>query len=112
MESTARKFPYAFLWVMILSPIILMNVVAFLALLKGNQSAGPVSAGNMAVSVLLVGCILSEIIAWVIIQIDIIKNKFHNKTFWILSMFFIPVIAEIVYLIRRKKLLNIPANPN
>jgi len=43
---------------------------------------------------------------WVIILSDMIKNKIHNKTFWIVTMFIIPSISTIFYLIQRNKLIR------
>jgi len=49
-------------------------------------------------------------IFWLFILIDMIKQKFKNKTFWILSMFFLPFFAPVVYLFRRKNLLHLKDN--
>lgn len=49
-------------------------------------------------------------IFWLIILVDMIKQRFINKTFWILSMFFVPFFAPVVYLFRRKKLLYLRNN--
>jgi len=46
------------------------------------------------------------ILVQVILISDIYKSKIHNKTFWISSMFYLAIIAPIIYLIRRKKLLG------
>tara|TARA_B100000953_G_C17962340_1_gene403403 strand:- start:7 stop:309 length:303 start_codon:yes stop_codon:yes gene_type:complete len=46
---------------------------------------------------------------WVIILLDMILNKLRDKTFWILSMFFIAFMAPVVYLFRRQKSLREPA---
>ena len=47
---------------------------------------------------------------WLIILLDMIKHKLFNKTFWILSMVFIPIFAPVVYLFRRKQLINLRNN--
>ena len=44
---------------------------------------------------------------WVIILSDMVKNKIYNKTFWILTMFIMPTIATIFYLIQRNRLLRL-----
>lgn len=44
---------------------------------------------------------------WIIVLSDMVKNKIPNNFFWIFSMFAIPTITPIVYLIQRKKLLRI-----
>lgn len=44
---------------------------------------------------------------WVIILSDMVKNKIYNKTFWILTMFIIPSITIVFYLIQRNRLLRL-----
>ena len=44
---------------------------------------------------------------WIIILSDMVKNKIHNKTFWILTMFIMPFISTIFYLIQRNKLMRL-----
>jgi len=45
-------------------------------------------------------------IGWIIFINDILQNKIYNKTFWIFSMFILPSISQVVYLIQRHKLLR------
>ncbi len=42
---------------------------------------------------------------FIIVLSDIVKNKIYNKTFWVMSMFILPSIAPIIYIIRRNKLI-------
>lgn len=44
---------------------------------------------------------------WVIILSDMVKNKIYNKTFWIMTMFIMPTIATIFYIIQRNKLIRL-----
>ena len=44
---------------------------------------------------------------WIIILSYMIKNKIYNKSFWILTMFIMPFISTIFYLIQRNKLLRL-----
>lgn len=44
---------------------------------------------------------------WIIILSDMVKNNIHHKTFWILTMFIMPSISTIFYLIQRNKLLRL-----
>lgn len=44
---------------------------------------------------------------WIIILSDMVKNNIYHKTFWILTMFIMPSISTIFYLIRRNKLLRL-----
>src|SRR5690625_1482070 len=45
--------------------------------------------------------------AWVILMSDMVKNQIYKKSFWILSMFILPTIAPIFYLIQRKRLIHL-----
>ena len=45
-------------------------------------------------------------IGWIIVFFDMLKNKIHNKQFWVLSMFFVMQVTPIIYLIRREGLLS------
>lgn len=44
-------------------------------------------------------------VVWLITLFDIIKQNVHNKSFWLLSMFFLAPLAIIFYLIRRERLI-------
>lgn len=44
---------------------------------------------------------------WVIILSDMLKHKIYNKTFWIMTMFIMPSIATIFYMIQRNKLMRL-----
>ena len=44
---------------------------------------------------------------WVIILSDMVKNKIYNKPFWIMTMFIVPSIATIFYMIQRNKLIRL-----
>ena len=45
--------------------------------------------------------------SWMIVLGDMIRNQVYNKVFWIASMFIIPGISVIFYLIQRKRLLRL-----
>ncbi|PCI09743.1 MAG: hypothetical protein COB73_04835 [Flavobacteriaceae bacterium] len=45
--------------------------------------------------------------SWILILIDMIKNKIYNKTFWIITMFVMPFISIVFYIFQRDKLLNL-----
>jgi len=51
--------------------------------------------------------IVCFIVSWVTIFINMVSNKIYNKTFWIITMLFIPSLSQILYLIQRKKLLRL-----
>lgn len=44
---------------------------------------------------------------WIIILSDMVKNKIYNKTFWIMTMFILPFISPIFYLIQRNRLIRL-----
>jgi hypothetical protein len=44
---------------------------------------------------------------WIIVLSDMVKNKIYNKTFWIVTMFIMPTISAIFYLIQRNRLLRL-----
>jgi len=44
---------------------------------------------------------------WIIILSDMVKNKIYNKTFWIMTMFIMPSISPIFYIIQRNKLIRL-----
>jgi len=43
---------------------------------------------------------------WIIVISDMAKNKIYNRIFWIISMFILPAVAPIIYLLRRNHLLQ------
>ena len=49
-------------------------------------------------------CLL--IITWMIFLADVLGNKIYHKSFWIIVLFFTPLIAYPFYLIQRRKHLN------
>ncbi len=44
---------------------------------------------------------------WVIVLSDMAKNKIYNKGFWLMTMFILPWLVPIVYMIQRNKLLRL-----
>lgn len=44
---------------------------------------------------------------WIIIFSDMVKRKIYNKTFWIMTMFLMPFLSTIFYLIQRNKLIRL-----
>ena len=55
---------------------------------------------------LLTICLILFFMTWIIIISDMIKNKISNKPFWIISMFILPTISPIFYLIQRNILIR------
>jgi hypothetical protein len=50
--------------------------------------------------------IISLAISWLLVFLEIFMNDNNNRTYWILSLFFLPTISPAVYMVRREKLLN------
>lgn len=48
--------------------------------------------------------VLSLFASWTVLFIEILRNRFSNKTLWILSMFVLPSVSPVVYLMRREKI--------
>ena len=44
---------------------------------------------------------------WIIVFSDMLKNNIYNKSFWIITMFIMPSISTIFYLIQRNKLMRL-----
>ena len=53
---------------------------------------------------LLTVALLFFFITWVLVFMEMVQNKIHNKTFWLLSLFIMPFISAFVYLFRRDRL--------
>lgn len=45
--------------------------------------------------------------SWLIILSDMVRNKIYNKVFWIATMFIMPSISAVFYLIQRKRLIRL-----
>jgi len=58
----------------------------------------------VTLSIFLLICL--SLLLQVILISDMVKNKVFNKPFWILSMLFIPKVAQFFYLIQRSKLIR------
>jgi len=54
--------------------------------------------------ILLISGLILFFLSWIIIIIDMAKNKIYNKTFWIISMFILPSITSIFYMFQRDRL--------
>ena len=55
---------------------------------------------------LTIGLILF-FLSWIIVFGDMVKNNIYNKTFWISTMFILPFIVVLLYLIKRNQLLRL-----
>jgi len=55
----------------------------------------------------LVGGRILFFLTWLIIMVDIVKTPIFNKTFWVISIFIIPPIASLFYMILRNRLIRL-----
>lgn len=75
-------------WFLILANLILTIAGSFAKILNWEHSQ----------LFLIIGLILF-FSTWIIILGDMISNNIYNRTFWLMSMFIIPVIAVYGYMI-------------
>ena len=54
---------------------------------------------------LMVGIMLF-VAGWIVILSEVIMRPIYNRRFWLLSMFILPTIAPLVYMIQRNKLMK------
>lgn len=47
--------------------------------------------------------LLFQIIPWIIVLVDLIKNRIHNKLLWFIGMFAFGFLTTILYLLNREK---------
>ena len=55
----------------------------------------------------LVGGRILFFLTWLIIMVDIVKTPIFNKAFWVISIFIIPPIAALFYMIQRNRLIRL-----
>ncbi len=46
-------------------------------------------------------CLLAS---WIVLFIEMIRNDFSNRLFWIFWMFLLPSVSPVIYLLRREKI--------
>lgn len=50
---------------------------------------------------------LLQIIPWIVVLIDLTRNRIHNKTMWFVGMFAFGSLTTILYLLNREKHLRL-----
>jgi hypothetical protein len=93
MESNTFKVSKTVVWMLAFGNIFLVGMGTFFRIKHWELS-------NL---LLLVG-IAVHISILIILLEDMIRHKIYNKQFWVMSLFIMPGIAPIIYLIRRKEL--------
>lgn len=96
MKQKDFNIGHCMVWFLVISSL-------FLTLLG---TVAKVQHWNFAQVLLGIGLLL-YFSTWIIVFSDMVKNNIYNKTFWILSMFIMPFIAVLFYLIQRNKLLTL-----
>ena len=95
MQNQDFKIDIKTVWVLVIGNFLLTIIGAFAKIQQWEFS-----------QILLTVGLMLFFSTWVIILSDMVKNKIYNKTFWILTMFIMPTISTVFYLIQRNKLLR------
>ena len=96
MKNQDFRISPKIVWILVIGNILLTIIGAFARIQHWEFS-----------QILLTIGIIFFFSTWIIILSDMTMNKIYNKTFWIMSMFIIPMISGIFYLIMRNKLLRL-----
>lgn len=96
MNNQDFKISFKTVWFLVVGNILLTVFGAFAKIQHWNYS-----------QILLTIGLMLFFSSWVIILSDMVKNKIYNKTFWIITMFIMPSIATIFYMIQRNKLIRL-----
>ncbi len=96
MKNIDFKISFKAVWFLVIGNILLTVIGAFAKNKHWDYSQFFLTAG-----------LVLFFSTWVIILSDMVKNKIFNKTFWIMTMFIMPPIASIFYMIQRNKLIRL-----
>ncbi len=96
MENNDFKISIKTVWVLAIGNI-LLTIVCALAQKQHYEFS----------QLLLTGGLIIFFSTWLIVISDMLNNKIYNKKFWIISMFTLPHISSIFYLIQRDKLIRL-----
>ena len=96
MKTQEFKVSFSTVWFLAIGNLLLPIVGALAKIMHWEHS-----------QILLTAGLMIFFSTWIIILSDMVKNKIYNKTFWIISMFIIPTLAAVFYLVQRKKLIRI-----
>ena len=94
MENQDFKISTKTVWGLVIGNFIFTIVSAFAKIMHWEYS-----------QLLLTISLILFFSTFIIVLSDIIKNKVYNKTFWVMSMFILPSISPIFYILRRNKLI-------
>ncbi len=96
MEKQDFRINTKIVWILVIGNILLITIGALAKILHWEFS-----------QIFLIVGLIFFFSSWIIILSDMTMNKIYNKTFWIMSMFILPMISGIFYLIIRNKLLRL-----
>lgn len=96
MENQDFKISIKTVWILVIGNFF-MTIIAILAKIQ-----------NWSFSQMLITIgLMLFFSAWIVVLSDMFKNTIYNKTFWIASMFIMPTIASVIYLVQRNRLLRL-----
>ncbi len=96
MENQDFKIGIKTVWVLVIGNLLVTGFVAF-ALIQNLEFA----------QILLMFGLVLFFSTWIIVLSDVVKSKIYNKAFWVITMFILPSIAPIFYMVRRSRLSRI-----
>ncbi len=96
MKNIDFKISFKAVWFLVIGNILLTVIGAFAKIQHWDYSQFFLTVGLMLF-----------FSTWVIVLSDMVKNRIYNKTFWIMTMFIMPQIASIFYMIQRNKLIRL-----
>ncbi|MFW5835369.1 MAG: hypothetical protein ACOCU3_00290 [bacterium] len=96
MENPDFRISYMAVWALIIGQTLLTLFGAFAKSQHWDQSQFFLTAG-----------LVISLLSWIIILNDMLVNKIYNRLFWIITMFAIPWITMIVYMIQRSRLMRL-----
>ncbi|MFZ4724683.1 MAG: hypothetical protein ACOYMD_04490 [Paludibacter sp.] len=98
MENQDFKIDIKIVWILAICNV-LLNCVGVLFLIQHWELSPTLTTVSFIVF----------FVTWIIVISDMTKNKIYNKSFWITSMFVLPSITAIFYLIRKDNLIKFEA---
>jgi len=98
MGNQDFKIDIKIVWILAISNV-LLNIVYILFLMLHWELSPTLTTASLIVF----------FATWVIVISDMTKNKIYNKSFWITSMFVLPTITAIFYLVRKDNLIRFEA---
>ncbi len=96
MENQDLKINTRTVWILVIGNFLLTIIGALAKIAHWEFS-----------QIFLIAGLMFFFSAWIIIFSEMVRNKIYNKTFWVMTMFIMPWIAIILYLIQRKKLIRL-----